>query len=380
MKHLATIILLSSALNISFGQLHIGLIRGDSLRQNFIDTVYGSSFSLLAKNEYDVINGIDCGLISNEANSINGLSFGTIYNEIGFLRGVGIGGVVNNLNKGGVGFISSAAFNKIRSSFCGVSFTGGVNYFSNRYSNDCFASGIIIAGISNKIETGKVQGFVISSIYNRLGNKNYGVVISGLYNSYRNSLTGISVAAFGNNVSSVTKGLLIGSVNKTTILKGCSLGLYNTDTGATGMKIGLVNVSANYGSKGFIASAFANYSYESKNQGLYITGGVNMFNDFSGLAIAGIGSLFDSDFRGVAITPGVNLVYEGKGVLIAGLMNHASDFNGLSISLLNIGKSTYQLGLINISKSSKVQIGLLNFNKKSKVKLLPIFNMSQKKK
>jgi len=368
----STIILFLLISQLSFSQVRIGKIKTDTVHNVPIDTVSGATISLFAKNKYEVINGLDIGLIANKADVTSGLTLGLIYNRLDRFNGVLIGSIANIINYGlpSKGFMLSSIINITWAQrFHGISLTGGINYFAYRNTPYNSTKGFIFAGLANKINAHNTTGFVLSGIYNSLGNH----------------LTGIAISALGNKVG-VTKGLLLGAINNTNILKGCTIGLYNKDIGANGAKFGLINVTKHYSSSGFSASLLTNHNIDwslsdggiFRCSGLYITGGVNLFNQFSGFAISGIGNLTE-DFNGVALTAGVNLMARGKGVVFAGLLNYIDeDFKGLSIGLINIGQSTYQFGLVNISTSARVQVGLINFNKKSKVKVLPLINIGRK--
>lgn len=377
MKKLLFLLLALIVVNFSFGQLHFGIHKeGDSTASYATDTVYGGTVSLFANNKYVLIHGLDVGIISNEAEIINGIVIAPIYNRVYESNGITISGITNLVYRRANGIVVSSAFNKIRGNFTGLAVCGGINFsdFSNR------KIGCVIAGVANVMPSDKFIGLLISGLYNKCGYQVKGLFASGLRNSFNGNVYGVAISGFGNRVQSNTRGLLVGAINYTYKLKGCTIGLYNTDYGADGVKMGFVNITKKYNTRGFTASVLTNYGWEATGKGLCISGGVNIYDKFDGISVSGFGSFFDRSFNGVAITPGVNIVGGGKGLLVAGLMNKTIDFNGLSISLLNIGKSTYQIGLVNISKSSKVQVGLLNFNRNGKVKFLPICNMSQKKK
>ena len=135
MQKLWIVILFLFSTQLSYGQLRIGTIKSDSLYGHRIDTVYGTTISLFAKNNYEVINGLDLGLTANKANIVNGLTVAPIYNCLDRFNGLVIGGIANFVEgHNSNGLIFSSAFNKIYADkFSGISITGGLNYFSNYY-------------------------------------------------------------------------------------------------------------------------------------------------------------------------------------------------------------------------------------------------------
>lgn len=369
MSRVIILLLLTLFSHQLLGQIRLGSIRSDSLFGESIDTVKGMTFSLVARNKYEVINGFDFGLFANKGDVVNGVALGLFHNRTGRFNGATVGGIVNIAGDGSsCGFAFASAYNRIYASrFCGFAITGGINYFNYKYSGSKL-NGCVISGLATKIKSDKVNG----------------VVLSGLHNTFGNHFNGVAISAFGNR-GGTTKGCLLGAVNHTSIFKGVAIGLFNKDMSSQGMKIGLINISNAYSSSTFSVGVLTNYNIRWDlsergillSKGFYLTGGVNFYNQFAGISIGGIGN-FSGEFSGLGIAAGMNVIGTGKGLLISGLVNYVDeDFHGVSVSLINIGSSTCQLGLINISRSARLQIGLININRAAGVKVLPIINFSR---
>ncbi|MCI5054772.1 MAG: hypothetical protein MRY83_01620 [Flavobacteriales bacterium] len=386
---LITILLLFD--NNAYSQFNIGKIRLDTVYGKIKTISDGVAFNISERKDFHLTNGIDIGLIKNNSSRANGIVLSPIRNKLDRFYGISLSSInslsANSYKSGGflLSLISNKSYIK---SFTGITLTGGVNRFGvNIYPGN--HHGVFLAGWSN-IFTAK---------------RTNGIIISGFKNESSDMINGVSLSLYRNKLIT-SNGLLISAYNYTSNQIGCSIGLINTTLrNMQGLRMGLLNISEGYNSKGVSVGLISNYNFNSykhrvrgniANQfsGLFLSAGINIINElkgfnisgaatyvenFEGVTFSGVANIVDLEMKGIAMSPAVNLINEGKGILISGIANYVSeDFEGGSISLINIGDAYYQLGLLNFAKSAKLQIGLLNFNKSSKFKVLPIINFKKR--